>query len=524
MKQVSTIIIEKEQPFSTSLFWQGQRQFYHEKGIEAWASEVPFYITSNPFIAHRYAEIVLRFIQDWLKRDPHSKKNPFYVVELGAGSGQFSFYMLKSLEALLQDFSLQDIRLNYVMTDFTESNIHFWKKHPKLKPYLKSQLLDFARFDLEKDQSLTTTERKTAITPASCKNPMIVIANYLFDSVISDIFQIKRKKVYQSLVSLSTKSNNFTKGKIKSWKRVSIKHREKCLNTHCYSENTLNTIMNEYAQSLGDGYLLFPIGCLQGLNRLKNLCHDKMLLITSDKGYSTLGELKEHDFPQLDFHGSFSLMVNYHAVARYFQLQKGDSFLQSPRDGLTTAVFSSGFKLKEMRETHYLLNESVEGFSPSDFFNYYELVESGAKFMHLNALASTLCVSRWDPFIFEVIAERLSELFPKGSPEIIEYICNNLKKIADNFYYVPGCDDVFFSMGYLLYSIDRFDLAMKYYVRSRALFPANFELLYNVSLCYFYQKKYHKAIAALKEALALNPRSQEAKTLLSTTKTKIRKK
>ena len=522
MAKASQMIIEKDQPFSTSLFWQGQRQFYHEKGIEAWASEVPFYITSNPFIAHRYAEIVLRFIQDWIKQHPGAEKDPFYIVELGAGSGQFSFYMLKSLTELLQNFSLQDIRLNYIMTDFTENNIRFWQQHQQLIPYVESQLLDFARFDLEKDQTIVTTERKTTLTTGSCKNPMVVVANYLFDSVISDIFSVKNKKIQQSLVSLSTTSNNVTKGQVKNWQRVSIKHQEKPIDAQHYLDPTLNTIVHEYASTLGDGYLLFPIGCLQGLNNLKKLCHDQMLLISSDKGHSTLGELKDRDFPQLDFHGSFSLMVNYHAVTRYFQLKNGDAFLQSPRDGLTTAVFSSGFKLDEMHETRYLLTESVEGFSPSDFFNYYELVESGAKFMRLNALASTLCVSRWDPFVFEIIAERLAELFPKGSTEVIEYICNNLRKIADNFYYVPGCDDVFFSIGYLLYSIDRFDLAVEYYCQSKQMFPANFELLYNLALCYFYQKKYKKSMATLNEALVLDPKNKDVKTLLRAIKAKIK--
>lgn len=58
---------------------------------------------------------------------------PFYIVELGAGSGKFSFYMLKALEEMqaVCDFPLKNIK--YIMTDFTEKNFTFWCDHHCLK-------------------------------------------------------------------------------------------------------------------------------------------------------------------------------------------------------------------------------------------------------------------------------------------------------------------------------------------------------------------------------------------------------
>lgn len=514
MTDTNEVIIEQNQRFSRSKFWQGQREFYQEKGIEAWASEVPFYITSNPFIGHHYAELLLRFFQDWVEAHPSAKQQPFYVLELGAGTGQFTFYLLKSLQSLIEKLNLAGLKIRYIMTDFAASNVQAWQQHPQLRPFVDNGLLDFAVYDLEKDATLHTTEHNLILSPQADGNPLTVIANYLFDSVVADIFMAKNKKLYESCLSLSSSPRNLSGAHVKNWQQVTIQHAEQPLDAAYYQTPLFDEILSDYQQQLKNSYFLFPIGCLQGLERLKQLAGGKLFLVSSDKGHSFLNELEGLEFPEIDFHGSFSLMVNFDAIARYFTHQGGHAFLQTPRDGLTTCVFSLGFNMLELPETSYVLQESVEGFSPSDFFNYYELVESGAKHMSLNALASTLCVSRWDPFVFELITETLCKLFPKGSDEIIEYICGNLGKIQENFFYVPGCDDVLFSIGYLLYSIDRFEEAIRYYELSRRYFEENVEVLFNLGLCYFYMKKYHKALVHFNEALELEPKNQELQRLI----------
>jgi len=521
VKNTKTIIIEKEMKFSESLFWQGQRHFYHEKGAKAWASEVPFYITSNPYIADCYAKLILRFIQDWLSQHPKMAQEPFYILELGAGTGQFSFYLLKTLTQLLSYFKLASQPLCYIMSDFTTNNIEFWKQHPQLNPFIENKILDFALFDIENDTAITTLLRQQKIHKETCKNPLIVIGNYLFDSVINDIFYFKNNKIYESLVTLKTPINNIKNNNPKNWKKVSIQHKEKPTTEKHYQHPILDNILDYYAQQLTSGYLLFPIGCLQGLQRLQSLSNNRLLLLSSDKGHTLLQELQHQEFPELDFHGSFSLMVNYHAVAEFFKMSAGSAFLQTPRDGLCSAVFSSGFSLADLPETSYLLEHSIEGFSPTDFFNYYELIESIANTTELKNIASTLCLSCWDPMLFEQTSERISQLLVKEETEIVDYILENLEKIADNFYFVPGCDDIFFSLGYIFYAINHFDKAIHYFEKSRLYFPDSFELLYNLALSYFYKKDYRGAIQTAEIALKIEPHSKEAKSLIRSSKVKL---
>ena len=63
--------LEDRKPFSRSLLWQLQRQYFEEMGFEAWRrGEVPHYVTSNPRIANSYAEMIFAFYKDALASMP----------------------------------------------------------------------------------------------------------------------------------------------------------------------------------------------------------------------------------------------------------------------------------------------------------------------------------------------------------------------------------------------------------------------------------------------------------------------
>ncbi|MBV8801462.1 MAG: hypothetical protein JO131_00580, partial [Gammaproteobacteria bacterium] len=75
------ITIEQHKRFSESALWRLQREYFDKEGPNAWVNQVPFYITSNPFIAHCYAVITFTFMRDWIKKHPDAKNHPFYIME-----------------------------------------------------------------------------------------------------------------------------------------------------------------------------------------------------------------------------------------------------------------------------------------------------------------------------------------------------------------------------------------------------------------------------------------------------------
>lgn len=66
----------------------------------SWQGIVPHFITCNAFIGRSYAQVLSGFLRDCMRGGGGMKLDrtePLYIIELGAGSGKFSFFMLKAL-------------------------------------------------------------------------------------------------------------------------------------------------------------------------------------------------------------------------------------------------------------------------------------------------------------------------------------------------------------------------------------------------------------------------------------------
>ena len=159
-----TAPIEQQQRLSQSILWTLQRNFFEAQGIEAWScGTVPHNLTCSPFIADSYARVVFGWMRDC--KTAMSEGNgtssrefdpdqPIYIIELGAGSGRFGYLFLKRLLSICESSVLKGIRIKYVMTDFAESNLQYWRAHPWFQSYFDQGVLDFARFDADKDVTL----------------------------------------------------------------------------------------------------------------------------------------------------------------------------------------------------------------------------------------------------------------------------------------------------------------------------------------------------------------------------------
>src|SRR3954453_22275229 len=88
-------ILEHNVPFSHSLLWDLQREYFQTSGVTAWSTHtVPLYVTNNPALARAYAALVAAWLED------SQTEAPVSVVDLGAASGRFTFLLLRQLELL----------------------------------------------------------------------------------------------------------------------------------------------------------------------------------------------------------------------------------------------------------------------------------------------------------------------------------------------------------------------------------------------------------------------------------------
>jgi hypothetical protein len=139
--EATTTLVEDFRPFVESKLWELQRQYFAARGQQAWsAGEVPHYITSNPVVAAGYAEVLVAFRRDRLRRDPGEEA--LWIVELGAGSGRFAHHLLQQLAALCEREGLDPAGFRYVLSDFCAANLEAWAQHPRFVPLFASGQLE----------------------------------------------------------------------------------------------------------------------------------------------------------------------------------------------------------------------------------------------------------------------------------------------------------------------------------------------------------------------------------------------
>ena len=79
--------------------------------------------------------------------------------------------------------SANGVPFKYIMTDFTQKNVDFWRSHPSFQPMLERGLIDFALFNAESDVSLHLQVSGAVISADTVTNPIIAICNYVFDTL-----------------------------------------------------------------------------------------------------------------------------------------------------------------------------------------------------------------------------------------------------------------------------------------------------------------------------------------------------
>eukprot|EP01138_Halocafeteria_seosinensis_P010557 gb/GECG01010779.1/.p1 GENE.gb/GECG01010779.1/~~gb/GECG01010779.1/.p1 ORF type:complete len:784 (+),score=90.17 gb/GECG01010779.1/:1-2352(+) len=209
---------------SESALWDLSARYYQVSGLDAWESgTVPYYITSNSFIAHRYAEMICELVEDWHTHGHVDLDYPVYVIELGAGLGQFGYLCARALQRLQdKEFVMAPWRITYVLTDMQPSSVNQWMEHPKFEDLKDREMVDFAVVDAnQRVDSLHLLHRDICFKAGSSidheqeegnyqnargmVNPVVLIANYVFDSIPMDAFRVIGDRLYEERARVLSK-------------------------------------------------------------------------------------------------------------------------------------------------------------------------------------------------------------------------------------------------------------------------------------------------------------------------------
>ena len=442
-------LIDADKPLSKSLIWNIQRAYFQKAGMQAWQDDVvPHAISCNPFMARAYARLIVGYLQDCAADlDPAA---PLYIIELGAGSGRLTHHLIYQLLPMLAGLANFDQmpQVKFVLTDFTPDVIKFWQQHPKLQQLVAEGILDFALFDVESPRHLRLLNSKTTIAPQNSGNPIVLLANYFFDSIPQDSFVIEDGELGANLLSLYSGQPELDLNAADLWDQLSLAYEPLPLQGPPYETALYNDILADYEAQLPDTTLTFPhvgLDCLQYWMGFKEL-----LLLTADRGYSHAESLIGQGNPHPNLHGSFSMMVNYHAITEFVERSGGRAFVPPHyQDNVQTLAYVLNSAEKEFTAAEQAFEQSVVHNGPDD---YFALRQHLLKQIPEMAIDQFLSLMRWSADEADVLRPGLDHLasWVEQEPAWQEDVLDMLERVKAQYLAIRSDDDLILKIDQLI--------------------------------------------------------------------------
>ncbi|CAN5621489.1 hypothetical protein BH10CYA1_BH10CYA1_42440 [soil metagenome] len=449
---VESEAVQGERRLSESLLWTLQEDYYAKQSLKAW-ERVPFYSTSRMMFVGTIANLVNAFLVDCA--DTLDFQSPVYILELGGGSGCFAYRFLNELVELMSDFDvLRNLRLQYILSDFAKANIDAHLSNGRLKALLDSHMLEISVLKPEVSNSIDLEVSGQTLKRGQIKNPLLVLANYFFDTIKHDAFRVANGKLQETKFSLyreSSDTRSFESAPTIQEIKMSEQHYD--LQLPYYDDQCLDSILDYYGKNLQNASVIFPIGAIRSLENLSYLAEDNLAVFVSDKGFASLDSkqivgLRPQEFAE---HGAFSFDVNFDALQRYFVNRGGVALTESGDHSSLGFMFATTVKTKCNLTKHLFrqLMQKLDVVNSSynlEEFTFYGC-EFGSQFIcpHLTNFISIVQTSNFDPFIFDGAFARLFErLVPELSnmdveqerevTELIKRTYKNIFNVANEYF------------------------------------------------------------------------------------------
>jgi hypothetical protein len=501
-----TRVLETDVTLSQSVIWGLQRDFYAQRGLKAWNEDlVPSYITNNPFIAEIFAGIVATFVQDCMSSAQRgypslSPENPLRILELGAGTGKFSYLFLRKLTPLLQSQNIPLQFVRYCMTDTSESLVAEWRANAYLQEFVSSGVLEFAVFQAGQEYQ------------SQIRGPLVVIANYVFDSLPQDAFAIQSGEIHEFLVTTSAAID----GEIQSFKDLRFSYQKSAIALARYPDSVCNGILEQYRTRLSTATVTFPVSALQTLQQLGNSSDGRMLVLAADKGIAHEQDLAlaAHE-PSLNFHAGgrcFSQVVNFDAIGKYFCAKGGQALVPHKHfTNLNLCAFIQCNPGDEFTATHQSYQEALAAFGPDDLFAMMSWLNVYLEEIALSQALPLLRLTRWDPVMFVRLFPVIARQARNAVPERTD-LRDAVLSTWENHYPLNHDDNVLaFYCGVVLLELRFFSEAYSMFRKSQQLFGPSATTSYNLGLCCLGLGRSRDALELMREACSLDPSFEPAK-------------
>lgn len=278
----------------------------------------------------------------------------------------------------------------------------------------------------------------------------------------------------------------------------------------------LKHLVDESIRNCSSHSVLLPVSCFSLLRNIGVWNNNRILLLTGDKAFVNESESQGLRDPHIALHGSFSMMVYYNIIAKYFELQGGWSQLTSELDGFKTGMFAFGLDSSKYVSTCLAFEENVVSFSPENFNVLQRCLKDEILRPSVKLVMTLFRLSGHDSDIFFKFREFLTEnlVIPHVSEKQVVDICADLKKVYETYYPLLKSRDVAFEIGRLFMGMQRHNDAIDYFINSIHDIDAHYVTYYNLGVCYFHSGLIYESFKHFQLALDIQPDYIEARNWL----------
>lgn len=516
--------------FSESPMWSAQRQYFQVQGVNPWRTEtIPFYATSNPGFARAYAKIVVEYWQDAMAIGLVDINRVLPIVEMGSGSGTFTFYFLQALEQELELSPISAAKWQLVCTDIAEVNGRFIAHHPKLKPYVDAHKMVVGCFDVETQSTIFLSDGETLTT---FSNPCVAIANYLFDSLTQDLFHLDYGRLYEAQVGLKFPPNpgeDDSKSRGDSttadgvnpliqkqfeaenpFNNMEVEYRWQPLDSPYWLADDIKQQVEAYLSDFDSNALLYPTGAIQCISHLKEMAKNGLLLLCADKGFYTEQDARLQPIPRPSIQGSFSFPVNFNALTRYCETQGGLSWCAKNReDGLVYSAMIFGDKIEQCGNTQSAIFQNFVQTSPDYLITIARRLcdqasgEVPVSNLALDEMLAYLQLFDYCPKVLEIFLPSLLRQADQLTEASCKIWAQSLEKIWRKTYFLGGDTRWLFEFGALALDLNAWDVAREIYLELLQHCGGGPAAYYNLALANTHLAQWSGAVESIDSAIHL---------------------
>ncbi len=499
--------IEDAKRLSHSKLWEIQRNYFHTKGIDAWKGEVPFYISSNAFIANRYASLILNIIKQINSSSP-DKIPAFHIIELGAGTGKFSFYFLNAFLNMLQ-LSGTPVKFCYTLTDFSEKIINSIQDNHSFRE-LKTRLgasheIECVVWDFETAQQSIV---KPDYTP-------IIIANYVFDCIKQDKFNVENGILHEVQIALNNRYLKFDANAPKTLRDLEFKESNLAIDpNHYYDDPNLNKVLTYYLQNLKSGTeFCLPVGAFNFIHLLDK--NKPYYLLTGDKGLSELQDFEAANKRELmSYDGCYSFLLNFNALNQYFDLIGGGHLGTEYVYTFGVHLYGNHLAKDILQHLKNDFNENISKFGPKEYLSICQEYQASCYRFKLDSIVDFIKLSHYDPDAYGIIHDRLIELIPAITEYNRPNILLALQKVEKNIYVLGTAFDTYNLLGIFYQLTNDLDKAEQLFQQSVQVLGPSGPTYHNLGILYTNKKERQKAIMYFEKSLEIEQKNNVAKRKL----------